>query len=123
MLLTAAWPILLQPLNTRRSNLRVAAATIVTYLAAIVPYCHHVNDHYVALGYVLTAELLAYAAGEFASTRLADGQIRPLHSGIKFFFPFIDRSRITAELKGVEKSTTRIPTTPLTFPMLVALAI
>ena len=102
--------------------MRVAQGTLVGYLTAILPFVFHINTHYVGLGYVLTAELLAYAAGEYCAVRLADGQVRPFHAALKFFFPSIDRSRVTAELKGVEKSTTRNPTTPLTMPMLVALA-
>ena len=70
---------------------------------------------------VLNDQLLAYLAGQHA-VELPNSEVRVFSATMKFFLPFCPKERISAELKGVEKSTPKTPTTPLTLPILIALA-
>ena len=90
---------------------------MIVYLAAVLPFVIYVNQR----GFPLTSNNLAFMAGEFAVS-LQDSKIRGFHAGLNHFFPFLDHTRVTAELKGIEKSTPSSPTTPFTLQMLVAFA-
>ena len=108
---------MIRPLATRRSVQRVQPGTALLYLAAVLPYVAFVN----ASTLNPSQYELAFFAGEF-SQDLRDGDVRVFHSSFVHFFPMIDRSRITAELKGVERCTVKTPTTPFTYKMMISLA-
>lgn len=97
--------------------MRVASGTLLLYLAAVLPYVNHVNNSSLSP----TIHELAFQAGEY-SQNLRDCDVRVFHSGFSHFFPFVDRARITAELKGVEKCTPKNPTTPFTWKMMISLS-
>ena len=105
---------------TERSSKRVAQSTVTVYAEAIIPFMQYVNRSPERT--ILSRDSLSYLLGMYgASAR--DCQLRPLHAAARFFFPEVPRDRLTAELKGLEKSTKRTPTTPFTLPLLVAFAV
>ena len=71
---------------------------------------------------VLNEKLLGYLAGQHC-IEMSNSDVRCFTSAIKFFLPWTPRERITAELRGVEKSTKTTPTTPDTLPIMIALAV
>ena len=113
---TMFWPVVLQPTASERANRRVKPATSRTYLRGILPFVSLINTAQVPL----TNENLSYMAGQHAVS-LRSTDVRAFHSGFKFFFPFLDHTRVTAELKGIEKIEPSLPTVPLTLPILVCL--
>merc|ERR1711907_547081 len=80
-----------------RSNSRVADSTILKYGALVVAFCIRVNSELPLMG-PLTDDKLAYIAGVHACA-ISDTDLRNFHAGFKFFFPWIDKTRVTAELK------------------------
>ena len=71
---------------------------------------------------VLNDKLLGYLAGQHCID-LSGSDVRTFTSAFKYFLPWTPRERINAELKGVEKSTKTTPTTPITLPIMIALAV
>ena len=69
---------------------------------------------------VLSEQLVGYLAGQHA-IGLKNHDVRAFSAAIRFFIPYCPKDRISAELKGVEKSTPTTPTTPITLPILIAL--
>ena len=70
----------------------------------------------------LNEQLLGYLAGQYCQ-EMSNSDVRCFTSAIKFFLPWTPRERITAELRGVEKSQPTTPTTPITLPIMIALAV
>ena len=68
----------------------------------------------------LNEQLIGYLAGQHAVS-LPGHDVRAFSSAVRFFIPYRPKDRISAELKGVEKSSPTTPTTPITLPILVAL--
>ena len=89
------------------------------YLTALVPFCVYVNQN--APLSSLCAEYLSFLMGQFAM-ELDDHKVRAFHASVKFFMPFCNPSRVTAELKGIEKSHVTVPTTPFTVKLVIALS-
>ena len=122
---TRDWARRTQPWTGKRSLKRVKPATLVTYLKAINAFVLSVSDMYhrgIFDGRVnCTADVEDLAA--HYTEQLPDGDVRPFHASFGFFFSWCDRSRLTAELKGIEKTTTTNPTTPMTYAMVIALAV
>ena len=96
--LTEEWPYALQPVSSERSSQRVNSATCTKYLSALIPYVQRVNAHCSTLD----LNVLAFVAGQHAIT-LPNKDVRIFHAAFSFFFGFVDKARVTAELKGVEK--------------------
>ena len=71
---------------------------------------------------VLNEQFLGYVAGQHCQ-EMSSSDVRCFTSAIKFFLPWTPRERITAELRGVEKSQPTTPTTPITLPIMIALAV
>ena len=117
---TERWRPGLRPVSSTRGLNRVAIATIALYLAACLPFVLYVEQKGLE-GTHGSHEDLAYFAGEYATT-LSNQKIRSFHAGFQYFWPFIDKSRVTAELKGLEKCVPRVPTTPITFNLMCTLA-
>ena len=69
---------------------------------------------------VLSEQLVGYLAGQHA-IGLKSHDVRAFSAAVRFFIPYCPKDRISAELKGVEKSTPTTPTTPITLPILIAL--
>ena len=103
-----------------RSNSRVADSTILKYGALVVAFCIRVNSELPLIG-PLTDDKLAYIAGVHACA-ISDTDLRNFHAGFKFFFPWIDKTRVTAELKGLERERSPVPRNPFTACLLLALA-
>ena len=55
------------------------------------------------------------------ATRLLRDFIAQQPQFFRFYFPMVPAYRVTAELKGAEKCTKKVPTTPITLPILIAL--
>ena len=68
----------------------------------------------------LNEQLIGYLAGQHAVS-LPGHDVRAFSAAVRFFIPYCPKDRISAELKGVEKSSPTTPTTPITLPILVAL--
>ena len=122
---TRDWPRRTQPWTGKRSLKRVKPATLVTYLKAINAFVLSISDMYhrgIFDGQIhCTADVEDLAA--HYTEQLPDGDVRPFHSAFGFFFSWCDRTRLTAELKGVEKESKSTPTTPMTYAMVIALAV
>ena len=117
---TAAWRPGLRPVSSWRASKRVQAKTLTLYVAAALLFVIFVNG----LGQAATwgnPDDLAFFAGEY-TVLLENSKVRVFHASFQYFWPFIEKSRVTAELKGLEKSTNRNPTTPITFRLLTTLA-
>ena len=71
---------------------------------------------------VLNEHMIGYLAGEHCQ-ELSTSDVRCFTSAVKFFMPWVPRERITAELRGVEIATPTTPTTPITLPIMIALAV
>ena len=71
---------------------------------------------------VLNKHLLGYLAGQHCQ-EMSGSDVRCFTSAVKFFLPWTPRERITAELRGIEKETPTTPTTPITIPIMIALAV
>ena len=113
---TAGWPRVLQPLLTARSLRRVTPNTLSIYVGACLGFFAAVA------GVVdLDKQLLEVLAADYATT-LRDTDLRPYHAGLRFFVPFLDLSRITAELKGLQQSVVTIPTAPISYELHIAFA-
>ena len=106
-----------RPVNTFRSNSRNRLSTVDSYLDVLMPYVDRVN----AVSVPLTPDELSYQAG-IHSVGLNDSKVRIFHASLGYFFPFINRTRVTAELKGLEKLRPSTPASPLTVPLLIALS-
>ena len=107
---------MLKPILSARALRRVTPHTLSIYVSACLAF-------FVAVSQVidLDKQVLEVLAGDFA-VNLRDCDLRPFHAGMRFFTPFLDLSRITAELKGLQQSTTTIPTAPVSYEMHVAFA-
>ena len=117
---TRFWRPGLRPHCSMRATGRVQPSTILLYAAAcllFIAFCN-LKGNLVWQG---TSDDLAYYAGEYAVT-LENSKVRGFHAGLQHFWPFLDKSRVTAELKGVEKCTPKVPTTPMTFLLATAFA-
>ena len=71
---------------------------------------------------VLNEKMLGYLAGQYC-IEMSNSDVRCFTSAMKYFLPWTPRERITAELRGMEKSTKTTPTTPITPPIMVPLAV
>ena len=91
---------------------------MLLYLTACLPFVSFINS---LEGQVVAGEDLAFFAGEYAID-LEDSQLRPFHASFQYFWPFIDKSRITCELKGLEKTANKVPTTPITYSLTTSMA-
>ena len=70
----------------------------------------------------MTPSLLSFYAGDFAAD-LPDSKLRHFHASLFHFFPTVDKTRVTAELKGLERATPRNPTTPFTWKILICFVV
>ena len=86
---------------------RVAKETTVKYAKAVLPFCKYVSEN----GLYGGLEALEGAVGLFLPS-VRDQDLRMLSGGLRFFFPFIGKTRISADLKGLEKSNERRPRVP-----------
>ena len=112
-----------RPLCSERSTCRVQANTLQgVYLPAILKFVKYVNRTAPMYGLELSRDVLSFLAGEYA-VFLSNTEVRPFHAGLNFFMPFLDRSRVTAELKGLERMVPTVPTTPFTYELVISLAI
>ena len=100
-----------------RSCGRVAANTLGKYAKAVLPYCKFAAEH----GYFSSVGMLEGAVGEFLP-RVRDTDLRMLSGRMKHFFPFVGKSRISADLKGLERTHERRPRTPASRRIARALA-
>ena len=100
-------------------------ATFEKYAACFLAFVLAVNETILAFFKgnfdALNEQLVGYLAGQHA-IGLGNSDVRTFSATVRFFIPYCPKDRISAELKGVEKSTPRTPTTPLTLPVLIALA-
>ena len=96
---TVNWPVHLKPLMTRRVMGRVTSATVKKYAAAVLPFCNFVTEHDLFGG----IETLEGAVGLFLP-QVRDQDLRMLSGGMKHFFPFVGKTRISADLKGLERA-------------------
>ena len=87
----------------------------MTVNATVISFCKGRFD-------VLSEQLLGYLAGQHCQ-EMSNSDVRCFTSAIKFFLPWTPRERITAELRGIEKQTPTTPTTPITLPIMIALAV
>ena len=87
----------------------------MTVNATVISFCKGRSD-------VLSEQLLGYLAGQHCQ-EMSNSDVRCFTSAIKFFLPWTPRERITAELRGIEKQTPTTPTTPITLPIMIALAV
>ena len=92
---------------TARSQGRVTQATLIKYAKAVLPFCRYVSNN----GLFDGLETLEGAVGLFLPS-VRDQDLRMLSGGLRFFFPFIGKTRISADLKGLEKSNDRRPRVP-----------
>ena len=106
-----------RPVNTFRSNSRNKPSTVDGYLDVLLPFVERINK----LTLPITVDELGYQAG-IHSVSLNDSKVRIFHASLGYFLPFINRTRVTAELKGLEKLRPSTPASPLTFPLLIALS-
>ena len=86
---------------------RVTQATQIKYAKAVLPFCKYVSENDLFHG----LEALEGAVGLFLP-QVRDQDLRMLSGGLRFFFPFIGKTRISADLKGLEKSNERRPRVP-----------
>ena len=86
---------------------RVTQATVVKYAKAALPFCMFVSENDLFSG----IETLEGAVGLFLP-QVRDQDLRMLSGGMRHFFPFIGKTRISADWKGLEKTNERRPRTP-----------
>ena len=86
---------------------RVAQATTVKYAKAVLPFCKYVSENDLFHG----LESLEGAVGMFLP-QVRDQDLRMLSGGLRHYFPFIGKTRISADLKGLEKTNERRPRVP-----------
>ena len=86
---------------------RVARATLGKYAKAVLPYAKFVAKN----GFFTSVEQMEGAVGLFLP-EVRDADLRMLSGGMKHFFPFVGKTRISADLKGLEKTNERRPRTP-----------
>ena len=86
---------------------RVARATLGKYAKAVLPYVKFLNKH----DLFGTVQDMEGAVGMFLPD-VPDSQLRMLSGGMRHFFPFVGKTRISADLKGMEKQNERRPRTP-----------
>ena len=86
---------------------RVAQATTVKYAKAVLPFCKYVSEN----GLFHGLEALEGAVGLFLPS-VRDQDLRMLSGGLRHYFPFIGKTRISADLKGLEKTNERRPRVP-----------
>ena len=86
---------------------RVARATLGKYAKAVLPYVKFLNKH----DFFGTVQDMEGAVGMFLPD-VPDSQLRMLSGGMRHFFPFVGKTRISADLKGMEKQNERRPRTP-----------
>ena len=126
--MTDGWSESTRPILSKRSMSRVQPATLITYLKAIVLFVSSVDMQRQRGIFpshphrVQSKEEVEMLAANHAYT-LPDGEVRGFHASFGFFFPWCDRSRLTAELKGIEKCSPSTPTTPMTYAMVIAMAV
>ena len=126
--MTESWTEPTRPILSKRSMSRVQPATLITYLKAILLFAASVETQrqrgiFPSHPYrVQSKEEVEMLAANHAYT-LQDGEVRSFHASFGFFFPWCDRSRLTAELKGIEKCSPSTPTTPMTYAMVIAMAV
>ena len=118
------WPYWLRPILSPRADSRVQLSTFTRYAAVLLVFLLAVNstiDHFYRQDYnVLNEQLIGFLAGQHCLS-LKNHDVRAFSSAVRFFIPYCPKDRISAELKGVEKSTPTTPTTPITVPIFVAL--
>ena len=109
------WPYWLRPILSARADARVQGNTFTRYAAVLLVFLLAVNstiDHFYRHDYsVLNEQLIGFLAGQHC-LGLKNHDVRAFSSAIRFFIPYCPKDRISAELKGVEKSTPTTPTTP-----------
>ena len=117
------WPKRLstRPYITERSQHQVKPGTFIQYAKALLPFLEFVNRSVDDLDGLTDADV--EERGVEYAIQCADAQLRVFHSAFKHFFPDLRFKRITAELKGLEKKFPSTPTTPLTYPLLIALVV
>ena len=86
---------------------RVARATLGKYAKAVLPYVKFISKH----EFFDSVEQMEGAVGMFLP-EVPDSQLRMLSGGMRHFFPFVGKTRISADLKGLEKTNERRPRTP-----------
>ena len=86
---------------------RVAQATTVKYAKAVLPFCKYVSENDLFHG----LETLEGAVGLFLPS-VRDQDLRMLSGGLRHYFPFVGKTRISADLKGLEKTNERRPRVP-----------
>ena len=86
---------------------RVAQATTVKYAKAVLPFCKYVSENDLFNG----LESLEGAVGLFLPS-VRDQDLRMFSGGLRHYFPFIGKTRISADLKGLEKRNERRPRVP-----------
>ena len=86
---------------------RVARATLGKYAKAVISYVKFINKH----EYFQTVQEMEGAVGMFLP-EVPDSKLRILSGGMKHFFPFVGKTRISADLKGLERINERRPRTP-----------
>ena len=118
------WPYWLRPISSTRADSRVQLSTFTRYATVLLLFLLAVNatvDCFYRRDYsVLNEQLIGFLAGQHC-LGLKNHDVRAFSSAVRFFIPYCPKDRISAELKGVEKSTPTTPTTPITLPILVAL--
>ena len=120
------WPYWLRPITSQRADRRVQTNTFNRYATLVMAFIYSVNatvcTFFQGSYSVLNEKMLGYLAGQYC-IEMSNSDVRCFTSAMKYFLPWTPRERITAELRGVEKSTKTTPTTPITLPIMVALAV
>ena len=86
---------------------RVARATLGKYAKAVLPYVKFISKNQLFSSF----EEMEGGVGLFLP-EVRDAHLRLLSGGMKHFFPFVGKTRISADLKGLEKTNERRPRTP-----------
>ena len=115
--LTAEWPAHSRPVLSNRSLKRVTAKTLCIYARQAVPFARYASQQDL---YGDKQEL--EVALQLYLPQLANRFLRPFTSCLKFFFPFLDRTRVLADLRGQEEENPSVPTTPASRRMMLAIA-
>ena len=120
------WPDWLRPITSNRADHRVQNNTFIRYATLVIAFIMSVNatvcTFFRGRYDVLNEKLLGFLAGQYCID-MSSADVRCFTSAVKFFLPWTPRERITAELRGVEKSTPTTPTTPITLPIMIALTV
>ena len=107
----------MRPIQTIRSLKRVTANTLAVYAQRAIEFVRFANQQGL---WQSIADL--EVALQLYLPQLADKYLRPFTSSLKFFFPFLDRTRILADLRGQEQTNPSEPTTPVSRRMMLAIA-